>query len=85
MAISNGVMLVDTTTNQDLEARPGVNDRILRKDEVLKLVGLGQKQLRLMVLSQQFPAHVKLGKRAIGWRLSDVQRWMQSLPQGEQQ
>ena len=76
---------MDTTTNQDLEARPGVNDRILRKDEVLKLVGLGQKQLRLMVLSQQFPAHVKLGKRAIGWRLSDVQRWMQSLPQGEQQ
>jgi len=62
-----------------------VNDRILRKDEVLKLVGLGQKQLRLMVLSQQFPAHVKLGKRAIGWRLSDVQRWLQSLPQGEQQ
>lgn len=71
----------------NIQERPSpavLSDRILRKDEVMSVTGLRQSYLRQMVLDHRFPAPVKLGKRAVGWRLSDIQQWLQSLPQGEQ-
>ena len=58
-------------------------DRIVRKKELRQILSIGQTKLDEMVRSGEFPAPVRLGgprSRAIGWRLSDVQRWIDERP-----
>ena len=52
---------------------------ILRKPRVLELIGMGSTWLDEAVKRGDFPAPVKLGARAVGWRRADVDTWMESL------
>ncbi|WBQ13836.1 AlpA family phage regulatory protein [Hyphomonadaceae bacterium BL14] len=51
---------------------------ILRKPRVLALIGMGQTWLYEHVKAGKFPAPIKLGERAVGWRRSDVEAWLAS-------
>jgi len=51
---------------------------ILRKPAVLALVGMKNTWLHEAVKRGDFPAPVKLGARAIGWRRADVEAWLDS-------
>ena len=60
-----------------------MEDRILRVDEVLAQTGLSKATLYRLVDSGDFPQPVRLGgpeRRAVGWRLSEVQEWIRNLP-----
>jgi len=52
---------------------------ILRKPRVLACIGMGGTWLDEAVKRGDFPAPVKLGARAVGWRRADVDTWMESL------
>ena len=54
--------------------------KILRRDDVLDRIGLSRSSLYNMVRAGRFPAPMRLGQRAVGWRLSDVDEWVASRP-----
>ena len=49
---------------------------ILRKPRVLALIGMRSTWLHEAVKRGDFPAPVKLGARAVGWRRADVEAWL---------
>lgn len=51
-------------------------DRILRRPEVEKLVGLRRSALYKLIAEGKFPPPVRLTRRAVGWRSGDVQAWI---------
>lgn len=54
-------------------------DRILRRPEVEQLVGLKRSMIYNLMSLNEFPRNVKLTSgRAVGWRASAVQSWIES-------
>lgn len=55
-----------------------VKNIIYRRPDVETLVGLSRSTIYAMIAEGTFPKPVKLGKRAVGWRQSDVMAWLES-------
>ena len=55
-----------------------MHDEIWRKPRVLTVIGMGNTWLHEQIKRGLFPAPLKLGTRAVGWRRSDVEAWLQS-------
>ena len=53
-----------------------MHEEILRKPRVLAIIGIGNTSLYEAIKRGDFPAPVKLGLRAVGWRRSDIDRWL---------
>ena len=51
--------------------------RILRMPEVCETTGLGKSTIYKKLSEGSFPAPVRLGPRAIGWRTRDVVGWLE--------
>ncbi|WP_051243526.1 helix-turn-helix transcriptional regulator [Thalassobaculum salexigens] len=55
-----------------------MSERILRRPDVEALVGLSCSTLYAMMADGTFPKPIKLGRRAVGWRASDIEAWVSS-------
>jgi prophage regulatory protein len=64
---------------EKLEKREGLVDRILFRDEVLDMVGLGASTVNKLEREGRFPRRVHVGDRRTGWRLSDLKKWLDGL------
>ncbi|TKF31282.1 helix-turn-helix transcriptional regulator [Enterovibrio norvegicus] len=53
-------------------------NRILRVKEISELLGLSKSTIWRMRRDGLFPAPLKIGPRAVGWRESDVTDWIKS-------
>lgn len=53
-------------------------DRIIRKDELLRITGVSIATIYRWIGEGNFPAPVKLGPNSTGWRESDVEAWLDS-------
>lgn len=53
-----------------------MQETILRKRAVLAKIGMGPTWLHEEVKRGQFPQPVRLGTRAVGWKLSEVNAWL---------
>jgi prophage regulatory protein len=51
--------------------------RILRKPAVAKRVGLGKSTIDQLVRRGKFPRPIRLTPSAIGWRIEDIDAWLQ--------
>ena len=60
-----------------------MRQRIMRKSEVLDVIGLSYSHLKRLVKSGEFPAPVKLGVRAVGWLSEEVDEWLTSRPRSD--
>jgi len=49
---------------------------VLKRSEMLKLVGLGYTTCWRLEKAGQFPARVRLSVGRVGWLLSEVQDWI---------
>ena len=58
-------------------------DRILRLPEVRRTTGMSRSAVYVMVSAGEFPKPVRIGRRAVGWRESDVQAWLDSRPDAD--
>lgn len=58
-----------------LPAVPAQPDRLIRIKAVCELSGLGKTSVYSI---PDFPKRVVLSRRAVGWRLSEVQAWIES-------
>lgn len=53
-------------------------DKIFRRPAVQDITGLSRSTLYAMIAEGRFPAPVKLGTRAVGWREADLNEWLAS-------
>jgi prophage regulatory protein len=63
-----------------MEQTSGKIDRILRLPEVCARGGFKKSHLYEMVKRGEFPASLRLSKRIVGWRESEVEAWIKSRP-----
>jgi prophage regulatory protein len=56
-------------------------DKVQRRRDVLELTGLSTSTIYDMMARGDFPRPVRLGKRAVGWRESDLTKWLESREQ----
>ncbi len=54
------------------------DDAILRQPDVSGLTRLSRTTLYHATKRGEFPPPIRLGKRAVGWRRSDVLAWIKS-------
>lgn len=54
------------------------SERIIRLPEVKSTVGLSTTTIYRLIKAGEFPAQIKLGQHASGWRESEVQAWIRA-------
>jgi prophage regulatory protein len=58
-------------------------EQILRFKGVAERVGLGRTYIYELVRDGAFPQPIALGKRARGWRLSEIEAWIKARDRAE--
>lgn len=56
-----------------------MENQLLKISEVCKITGLARSTIYLQIQNEQFPKPVKIGKRSVAWRGSDLSTWMSNL------
>ncbi len=54
--------------------------RLLRLPAVLKITGLKKSSIYAGAKKGTFPKPVKVGARAVAWRVDELERWIEDLP-----
>ena len=58
-------------------------EKVIRIRDVARCVGLSIKTVRRLCRNGDFPQSIRLGglnARAVGWRVSEVESWIESRP-----
>ena len=50
--------------------------RILRLDDVRKLIGLHKSTIYRLVASKELPAPIQLGPNSVGWLREEIDEWI---------
>ena len=58
--------------------------RLMRLPEVLRITGFSRSTLLAMVARRDFPAPLRIGRRAVAWRAREVIAWIESRPQASE-
>jgi prophage regulatory protein len=53
-------------------------DKVLRRPELLVLIGVSSATQWRMEKAGQFPARFRLGKGLVGWHLTEVEEWLKN-------
>ena len=56
-------------------------NRLWRLQEVLAMCGISKSGLYAMMSRNHFPRPLRIGLRAVAWRATDVQTWLDSRPE----
>lgn len=51
-------------------------DKLIRMKQLQEMVGFKKSTIYKFMQEQRFPKPVQIGKRAVAWRLSDIQSWI---------
>lgn len=52
--------------------------KIIRKKQLLELIGLRRTALSDAIKAGRFPAPIKIGPRAVGWLAEEIAAWQQN-------
>ena len=67
---------MDRRTHNDAAAAEGdITALLLRIGAVVRVTGLGRSTIYRLVARDEFPPPVRLTRRAVAWRRSDLERW----------
>ncbi|MBT5559412.1 MAG: AlpA family phage regulatory protein [Proteobacteria bacterium] len=50
--------------------------KILRRKDVETMIGLSRSTIYKLMSQGTFPKAIHLGPRAVGWRISDIEDWI---------
>ena len=62
----------------NMDSKSHSKSRIIRWPEVHERVGYCRTNIYYLIQSGDFPAPIKLGRRAVGWLESDIENWIDS-------
>lgn len=54
-----------------------MTDQLLRRPEVERLTGLPRSTLYERIAEGSFPKQIRIGRRGVRWRSSEVEAWIQ--------
>ncbi|MGI9568248.1 MAG: AlpA family transcriptional regulator [Desulfobulbia bacterium] len=54
--------------------------KLLRLPQVVEKIGLKRSQIYLLMGEGRFPKPLRLGPRAVAWRLDEIDEWIRQLP-----
>ncbi|MBO9437470.1 AlpA family phage regulatory protein [Sulfitobacter sp. KE29] len=57
---------------------PAPPSSVLRLPEVRARVGLSKSSIYAFIATGQFPKPIRIGARAVAWRLADIEAWLAS-------
>ena len=57
-----------------------MHERLLRRREVEKITGMSHSSIYRLMKKGKFPRRVRIGSKAVRWRLSVIMAWLKSLP-----
>lgn len=55
---------------------------IIKLPELVERTKISRAAVYAMIARNEFPRPVRLGRRAVGWRVDDVEAWIAARPQG---
>lgn len=55
-----------------------MGEEIWRLPRVICTVGMGRSWIYLAIADGRFPSPVQLGARAVGWKRSEIEAWLDS-------
>ena len=55
---------------------------IIKLPELVERTKISRAAVYAMIARNEFPRPVRLGRRAVGWRVDDVEAWIEARPQG---
>ena len=55
-----------------------MSQEIIRRKQLETRIGLACSTIYAMMARGDFPRPIKIGRRAVGWRSEDVDRWLKS-------
>lgn len=73
-AVHNGSQPDGLAAIQNVGAPP----ILLRLPMVMRVTGLARSTIYKLIAQNQFPAPIKLSKRAVGWLQSEIEGWVSS-------
>jgi prophage regulatory protein len=57
-------------------------DTLMRRPDVERVIGLSRSTIYVAMDRGEFPRPIKIGKRAVAWRESDIKAWLASRSTG---
>ena len=54
-----------------------VTDEVWRRPKVESVTGLACSTIYLQMKNGTFPKPIKIGERAVGWRMSEINAWLE--------
>ena len=49
---------------------------LIRREEVINMVGLSRSTIYTLMKNSEFPLSIKLSERSVAWRRGDIQNWI---------
>ncbi len=56
-----------------------MKDRILRLPEVIDTISMSRSWIYAAMARGEFPRPVRIGPKAVGWRRSSLEKWVEGL------
>tara|TARA_B110000211_G_scaffold5055_1_gene5581 strand:+ start:2039 stop:2227 length:189 start_codon:yes stop_codon:yes gene_type:complete len=57
--------------------------QIIRRKDIEKRLKISRSSIYAMMSQGEFPKPVRLGRRAVGWKSTDIEKWLQDLQDGQ--
>jgi prophage regulatory protein len=59
---------------------PKPNVYVVRMRQLVALVGLSRSTIYVLVSKGRFPVPIRLGDKAVGWRIDEIEQWVNARP-----
>lgn len=53
--------------------------KLLRRHQLEANLGISRSTIYQMMASGEFPKPLKIGRRAVGWRVEDIEKWLEEM------
>ena len=53
---------------------------VVRMRQLVTLVGLSRSTIYVLVSKGRFPVPIRLGDKAVGWRIHEIEQWVNARP-----
>lgn len=73
-------MTIEAMDRSRPEVERGGAALFLRIGAVMRITGLGRSTIYRLMADAEFPPPVRLTKRVVAWRRSDLERWSEARP-----
>ncbi|MCK8126146.1 AlpA family phage regulatory protein [Pseudoalteromonas sp. 2CM39R] len=72
----NYEQIKELVQNETPSLRPTSPNDLIRREEVINMVGLSRSTIYTLMKNSEFPLSIKLSERSVAWRRGDIQNWI---------